>query len=228
MSAIPFTPFGDRGELRYYEHGILPHWRQDSCTYFVTFRLADSLPAPIIRELAEERRRWLKAHGIPPDAPDWKRQLADLPIEKRREFEKRIGAQLNEQLDKGCGSCLLREPAIAEIVAGGLNHFHGERLWTGDYVIMPNHVHALLTPIHPHALEHILKSVKGYTARVINRSTINEGQLWQRQSYDHIVRDAAQLAAFQNYIADNPAKAGLPEGSCIRHTAEYDLSQCGP
>ncbi|MDF1815773.1 MAG: hypothetical protein P1V20_26480 [Verrucomicrobiales bacterium] len=38
---IPFYPFNEFGEVRIYQHGLLPHWRQDGCTCFVTFRLAD-------------------------------------------------------------------------------------------------------------------------------------------------------------------------------------------
>ena len=228
MSAIPFNPFGEFGEVQTYAHGDLPHWRQEGCTYFVTFRLADSLPAAVVRELAKDRRRWLEEHGVDPDAEDWRTQFAKLPVGQQRAFEKQVGARLNDQLDRGYGSCVLRDPELAAIVAAGLEHFHGERVWAGDYVIMPNHVHALLTPIAPHALETILKSVKGYTARMVNRSAGGGGALWQRQSYDHIVRDAGQLSAFQRYIAENPAKAGVPEGRCLHRTATYDLSQCGP
>jgi putative transposase len=32
---------------------------------------------------------------------------------------------------------------------------------------------------------------------------------WMDESYDHIVRDAKELSAFRNYIAQNPDKAGL-------------------
>jgi hypothetical protein len=46
-------------------HGKLPHWTQRDVTYFVTFRLADSLPATKLLALREERDLWLKNHPVP-------------------------------------------------------------------------------------------------------------------------------------------------------------------
>ena len=86
---------------------------------------------------------------------------------------------------------------------------------------MPNHVHALLTPIEDHELEDILQSIKGFTAREINQALKRNGGLWQRESYDHIVREAEQLQAYQQYIAANPSKANLRAGEYILSTAEY-------
>src|SRR5438132_1504443 len=61
---IPFRGFEERAEVKIYDHGILPHWRLAGCTYFVTFRLADSLPTHVLQELEKEKSQWLKAHGI--------------------------------------------------------------------------------------------------------------------------------------------------------------------
>ena len=43
-ASLPFREFDESGEVRIYYHGILPHWRQTGCTYFVTYRLADPYP----------------------------------------------------------------------------------------------------------------------------------------------------------------------------------------
>ncbi|MCB1099147.1 MAG: transposase [Verrucomicrobiae bacterium] len=72
---------------------------------------------------------------------------------------------------------------------------------------MPNHVHALMTPIAPFELEDILRSIKGFTGKEINRRSGSSGTFWQRQSFDHIVRDAEHLRRLQNYIRENPVKA---------------------
>jgi hypothetical protein len=40
----------------------LPHWRQDGATYFVTFRLADSLPQSKLDELAALKEAWQRRH----------------------------------------------------------------------------------------------------------------------------------------------------------------------
>ena len=221
---IPFKGFNDRDDVRIYNHGILPHWRQNGCTYFVTFRLADSLPASVVSKLDEERQCWLKGNNIDPNRSDWKTLFAKLPPDKQREYERTIGENLNRQLDRGLGGCALRAEEPMKLMAGALEHFHGERTWTGDYVVMPNHVHVLMTPINGHELEDILKSIKGYSAKVINSALSSSGTFWQRESYDHIARDADQLEKFQTYIRNNPAKAVLKEGDYFLSEATYENS----
>ncbi len=223
-SPIPFRGFDEHAYARIYEHGILPHWRQPGCTYFVTFRLADSIPESVLRELEYERSLWLKARGIDPAGSDWKRHFAKLPTNDRRIYEQLVGRVLNTSLDECHGACVLRASAIGNEVATALDHFHGSRVLTGDYVVMPNHVHALLTPQDGFELEQILHSIKSYTANQINRALNKKGQLWQRESYDHIVRDAEQLQAYQEYTAANPAKAQLPLGDYIHSRGEYRIT----
>jgi hypothetical protein len=84
---IRFRGFDERGEVRIYHHGILPHWRQAGCTYFVTFRQDDSLPAPMLREIEYERHLWLGRRGIDPNERNWKNLL--------RDFQAKINAPTN-------------------------------------------------------------------------------------------------------------------------------------
>ncbi len=219
-SPIPFRAFNEQGEVRIYNHGILPHWRQTGCTYFVTFRLADSIPRHVLEQIEEKRLAWLRAHRIDPAARDWKTQLANLPSERRREYERATGKHLNVALDECHGSCVLRDPFMARETGSALEFFHGERVLTGDFVVMPNNVHALMTPLDGHELEDICQSIKSYTAREINRVPGRTGQLWQRDSYDHIVRIVDQLEAFQLYIAANASKAKLRSGEYLHSRAE--------
>ncbi|MCB1099148.1 MAG: hypothetical protein KDN22_26495 [Verrucomicrobiae bacterium] len=122
MSAIPFRPYNERAETRVYYHGILPHWRQTGCTYFVTFRLADSLPQSVVLRMEADRRAWLVSHGIDPESPDWKQEFIRLPREQQREYERELAIAVNEHLDCGYGSCELRMPGNTRIVADGLTH----------------------------------------------------------------------------------------------------------
>jgi putative transposase len=218
---IPFKPFDEFGELRIYYQGILPHWRQDGCTYFVTFRTGDSIPKAVLEELEHERVCWLTARGIDPNVREWKHRFALLSSAERRQYEKLVGRLLNTTLDQCHGSCVLRDATVGRIVADALDYFHGDRVITGDYVVMPNHVHALMTPINGVELEDILQSIKSFTSKRINRALGRVGGLWQRDSYDHIVRDFEQLQAYQRYIADNGPKAQLPQGAYILAQADY-------
>jgi hypothetical protein len=74
---------------------------------------------------------------------------------------------------------------------------------------MPNHVHLLVSPHKDHSLNDILQSWKSFSAHEINKREKCTGQLWQHESYDHIVRSPEQLRHFENYIHNNPAKAGI-------------------
>jgi hypothetical protein len=75
---------------------------------------------------------------------------------------------------------------------------------------MPNHVHAVLTPKGPYTLSSILHSWKSFTANKANSILGREGQsFWQRESYDHLVRDEDDFIRVCNYTLNNPVKAGL-------------------
>ena len=175
----------------------LPHWTQEGATYFVTFRLADSLPADQLAELEEERSNWLAAHPEPWSEND------------KREYYDRFSGRIEQWLDAGYGSCILAEPEISQIVAGALTHFEGERYRLDAWVVMPNHVHVIVTPLEGHQLRDILHGWKRFTALEINRKRGKQGQLWQHESYDHIVRNERSLARIQRYIEENPIRARI-------------------
>jgi REP element-mobilizing transposase RayT len=103
----------------------------------------------------------------------------------------------------------LRREDIARIVVNSLRR--GVELGHYDlraWVVMPNHVHALLLPkVSPARL---LGGLKGSTAREANQVLGRTGQpFWQAESYDHWVRDALEFERIVNYIENNPVKAGL-------------------
>lgn len=89
----------------------LPHWHQDGAIYYVTFRLADSIPKPKLREWRERRRLWDAAHTEP---------LTSDQIEERDEL---FSKQIDHWLDQGAGSCLLRGPATSKTVSSALHFF---------------------------------------------------------------------------------------------------------
>jgi valyl-tRNA synthetase len=191
----------------------LPHWQQTSVTYFVTFRLADSLPAAKLAELEDERARWLAHHPLP-----W----SDA---SKREYYERFSAKIDQWLDAGHGSCVLAKSDVAQIVAKALRHFDGDRYDLGAWVVMPNHVHALVTPKSGHELGAILHSWKSFTSNRINTLLGCSGQLWQHESYDHIVRNEAALGRIGEYIRHNPEKAGIrvTQASSLRVPEERKL-----
>ena len=68
-----------------------------------------------------------------------------------------------------------------------------------------------IAPRDGYNLSTLLQGIKGVSAKRCNKLLRGEGSFWMDESYDHIVRDAAELAALRDYIVDNPKKAGLKQ-----------------
>lgn len=203
---MAFTPY-NRNESVHRHRLNLPHWRQWGRTYFITTRLADSVPVHLRDHWKQQRGLWLSQRGLPPDAgPD------DLPEDERNAFHREFTNRFHQLLDTGHGDCVLARPDLASIVAGLLTSGHGDFYRIDAWVIMPNHLHALVEPMENQTLGAIVKRWKGASARRINGSIGRNGSLWQAEVFDHIVRSEAQFEHFRRYTAGNPGKAGLREG----------------
>lgn len=170
----------------FHTRGYLPHLDPECGTQFVTWRLADALPPAAIQEITDH--------------------IDHLPeSERKRERYRRVEAYL----DAGHGSCILRRPDVAIVLQsilregdGGLYHLH-------RWVIMPNHVHVLLTLEQYAELGHVIQRIKGSTSHAINRLLGQSGRLWQPEYFDRLIRDAAHLEKVGQYIEWNPVKAKL-------------------
>lgn len=167
--------------------GKLPHWQQGEVIQFVTFRLGDAMPAAKLRQWKEERVIWHSQHPQP-----W---TPELEIEYHRRFTRK----LEGWLDEGAGSCILRDPTNRAALEGVLMCFQGERVEHHSWVIMPNHVHLLFTPMEP--LEKLMQAWKGTSAR-----RIGQGSIWQENYRDTMIRDSKHFANAVRYIRRNPAK----------------------
>ena len=139
------------------------------------------------------------------------------PWDEETEFEyhERFSRLIDEWLDQGCGSCVLRNPAHAMIVANALRYFDGERYELASFVVMPNHVHVLFRPLEGCVLAGIVKSWKGFTAREINQRIRKTGALWQDEYWDRLIRNEGHFRRVMEYIRENPMKAKLSNGQFI-------------
>jgi REP element-mobilizing transposase RayT len=180
--------------------GRLPHWEVDHAIYFVTFRLADSLPQSVLREYEFERR------DIVATALAAGRELS--PSEQNK-LEKLFSEKIESKLDAGVGRCHLANPAVANTVAEALRHFDPSRYHLYAWCVMPNHVHVLSRLLAGNALARVLHSWKSYSAKKANRLLGLSGEFWQREYYDHLVRTEEEFNRIVRYILENPAKAGL-------------------
>jgi type I restriction enzyme R subunit len=193
----------------------LPHWAQAGAITFITWRTDDSIPANVLAQWRADRCRWLIAHGIDPNQPNWPAQLTTLPPPFPSEFHREFSERWHNQLDAGHGACALRRPELAVIVANSLKHFDADRYVLFDFVVMPNHVHLLAAFPDESAMLTQCESWKHYTAVQINRALGRKGRFWEQDGFDHLVRTQAQFEALRRYIADNPSKAHLSAGQFI-------------
>ena len=170
----------------------LPHWQQGECVQFVTFRLADSLPQSRLDEMRVLREDWLSHHPRP-----WSRK-------EEQEYADTVSDKLEQWTDAGYGECLLQEERVRRVVAEAIGHFHGSRYQLHAFVIMPNHVHVLLSPLAGYSVQDIVGSWKVYSARAVNRLLHRSGPLWERACFDHMVRNADSFREKLDYILRNP------------------------
>ena len=209
----------------------LPHYNTDQKYQMITYRLADSLPQKIVRNL-----------GAPQDSAGAK----DSDLERRKITE--------ENLDKGFGSCLLGIPEVAEEVVENWKYFHGIKYELITYVVMPNHVHVLIKVINNHQLSKIVWGWKTQISKFVNKrsdlyekflffyeksddfngygtapderkrhlkpakscgapgnsnSKVYKPSIWHREYWDRFIRNENHFKSALNYIHQNPVKAGL-------------------
>jgi REP element-mobilizing transposase RayT len=185
----------------FHTRNVLPHLKREGATYFVTFRLAGTLPAELIERLKRERGMIVAAARA---------AMRPLTWHEHEELFRWYSARVDAYLDAGHGDCFLRQPLIADLVAAALKFFNGERYELRSWTVMPNHVHVVVWPRPPHTLSEILHSWKSYTATKANRILGRVGSdFWQEESYDHLIRDDTDLARCCEYTILNPVAARL-------------------
>lgn len=209
----------------------LPHIAPVGATFFVTFRLADSLPTAIIQKLKaefEQQCQALKAKKV--------RHLHT----RIREERKRYFGRFDHQLDtEGYGRCYLAQAEIATIVADRIQQYDGQLYQLHAYCIMPNHVHLLIdtmeqlqisegvyledAPPNYVQLNEIMRLIKGGSARLANQALGRTGTFWMKDSYDHYVRNEREWGNIISYILNNPVNAGL-----VNDWHAWPFSYCNP
>ena len=117
--------------------------------------------------------------------------------------------RVQEWLDAGHGSCVLREPAIASMVQNALLFFDAQRYRLLAWVLMPNHVHVLFQPMNDWPVAKIVASWKKFTAHEIFKRAKGGTPVWHKEYWDRYIRNESHLQQAIAYIHENPVKAGL-------------------
>ncbi|MEM6317293.1 MAG: transposase [Bacteroidota bacterium] len=194
----------------------LPHIQPIGAAFFVTFRLKDSIPKAKIWQLKNNFDTTIQQIKL--------ENPVDLEFQLYNE-RKRFFAHYDALLDAmKYGPTFLEQPAIAELVAKEIHRFDGDLYKLVAYSIMPNHVHILIDTsiqlpsffdvskwesLEFEPLSNIMKKIKGPSAVYANRLLDRVGKFWQRESYDHYIRNTKEFNNVIAYILNNPVKAGL-------------------
>jgi REP element-mobilizing transposase RayT len=177
----------------------LPHWLVADRTFFVTIRLAGSLPKAVVEALQRERE-------------DLRRRLAsdnEVLDALRRQFL-RVEAILDSV---GPDEMLFGDSAVAQCLLDRLSWLsEPARGWDIHAVtIMGNHVHLLMRNRvgRSGCLLSDIGQYKRQTAYWANRLLGRTGAFWAREDFDHWCRDQGKVVGAVRYMAKNPVKAGL-------------------
>lgn len=104
--------------------------------------------------------------------------------------------------------------SVRDIVLQHCPHDHGTKASVHAAVIMPEHVHLLLTPLRDldgrlFSVVEILQAIKGASAHSVNRALARHGPVWQEESFDHVLRSDESFDEKLEYIRQNPVRRGL-------------------
>jgi putative transposase len=170
----------------------LPHLQPFGATFFVTFRLAGSIPKPVLERWVADKRREL-AKGS--------KEESRLTTSRRRFRE------LENWLHKAnTGPLWLKDDHIAQIICESLRYRDGKVYRLDAYCVMPNHTHIVFAPlpskveksnIEYHSLASILHSLKGRTAHEANQLLNRHGAFWAHESYDHYITQVVTYSAHE-------------------------------
>ena len=196
--------------FREYYKRRLPHIQIAGATYFITFRLVNSLPIEALDRLAEEKQK-----------------IDKLPESQKESAHRAWFAKYDDYLDMALhGNIYLKNEQIADVVAASIQFRDGKIYDLISYCIMPNHAHLVCTPLKKSdetyfGLTEILHSLKRHTAREANKILQRRGTFWQDESYDHFVRDDAELERIVKYVLYNPVKANL-----VKEQTDWKWTYC--
>jgi putative transposase len=195
----------------------LPHWQPRDSIFFITFRLARSLPQVILLELRNEEERERQSICARSRGEELRIELYNCS----KKFFGKYDAWL-DQCDEGSPRWLVQEN-IARLVMQEIHLLDAERYHLIAFCIMPNHVHLLIDSAglgqvsaiktsgttHPYPVTDSLRLLNGRTARSCNQALGRAGDFWHHESYDHVVRDEQEFERIFGYILGNPVKAKL-------------------
>jgi REP element-mobilizing transposase RayT len=114
--------------------------------------------------------------------------------------------RIEKYLDQGYGDAFMKVDRIAEKVQKDLLHYDGRSYRLSSWVVMPNHIHFLITRFESIKLADIMQAFKSLTSHKCNKILRRKGRFWMEDYFDRYIRNAWKTV---QYIENNPVKARL-------------------
>ncbi|OLC90489.1 MAG: transposase [Acidobacteria bacterium] len=108
------------------------------------------------------------------------------------------------------GRRIFQVPEIADILLRTIFDYRERKAYLlHEFVLMPDHLHLLLTPGPTTTLEKAIQLIKGGSSHQIHKERNQRMEIWQEGFYDWTIRDAHDWEAKVDYIRMNPVRAKL-------------------
>lgn len=150
-----------------------------------------------------EREVWKANHPKP-----WDKVMEN-------EYHKKFSRRVDEWVDKGYGSCILRDPEASSIMLATMKHDDGVKYELTGYVIMPNHLHALVRLIGNTKVETLMQEWKSVSSHKLRKQFGSKWCGWMENYYDRSIRDENHLKNVISYIYIYCAHGGILLGGSI-------------
>jgi adenine-specific DNA methylase/REP element-mobilizing transposase RayT len=108
-----------------------------------------------------------------------------------------------------CREGLVLSDQAKDAVLSAILHWDTKRIDLDSAVVMPDHAHAVFRIIDDSALGEIMHSIKSFSSKQVNKILGRKGPLWHEESFDHIIRHAAEWEEKMEYVRQNPVKCAL-------------------
>ena len=175
----------------------LPHILPDDGVFFITYRINNSLPLNVLIGLKSEYEKEVKsAKAAVLNSKLLNSRLNEIYDEYFYEFDSLLDRYVNN-FD------LSVNEKLSKIIADSIYYLDNKNYKLICYCIMPNHVHLIIYKLRKPLFE-IMKVLKGYSAREINKELGRKGKFWHAESYDNVIRSRNELHNKIQYSLNNP------------------------
>jgi carbamoyl-phosphate synthase large subunit len=166
--------------------------------YFATMHLRDALPDHIREEWQSEQERLqgMVASG-------------SLGETERKQFGTLLEQWFDKFLDAGEGSALFLDDHLAKIVDETLRQYDAARYRLHAWVIMPNHIHAVIEPAEGYRLAEVLQLWRSTIDKRVGGARGKEDALWEPEFYSSRIGSQEDYERYVAATLDDPGDSGL-------------------